>query len=121
MSNMNWNNAQKWESDWWGNCTNTLTEDLKQMTYTRLMGLEFTNRDGHLVIDLKGKSVVDIGGGPTSILLKCINFSYATVVDPCDYPKWTEDRYNYAHIDLLKLPGEQVNKQIKTKNDEKTK
>lgn len=105
---MNWDNAQKWESDWWGNCANTLTEDLKQMTYTRLMGLSFINYDGHLVIDLKEKSVIDIGGGPTSILLKCINFSQGTVVDPCDYPQWTIDRYKSAGIEVKKLPGEEL-------------
>lgn len=114
---MNWNNAQKWESDWWGNCANTLTEDLKQMTYTRLMGLSFINHDGHLVIDLKGKSIVDIGGGPTSILLKCINTKSPVVVDPCDYPQWTADRYKSARIEVLKLPGEEL-KDSKTVFDE---
>lgn len=109
---MNWNNAQKWESDWWGNCANTLTEDLKQMTYARLMGLQFVNHDGHLVIDLQGKSVVDIGGGPTSILLKCINFSNAVVVDPCDYPNWTTERYKTAGIKVNKQTGENIDVSI---------
>ena len=115
---MNWQEAQKWESGWWGNCVNTLTEDLKQMTYSRLMGLEFVNHDGHLVIDLGGSTVIDIGGGPTSMFLKCVNFSYAIVVDPCDYPQWTEQRYESAKIEVLKLPGEQIDKQIKSINDE---
>lgn len=116
--NMNWQEAQKWESEWWGNCVNTLTEDLKQMTYSRLMGLQFVNQDGHLVIDLQGKSIVDIGGGPTSVLLKCINFSYATVVDPCEYPEWTWMRYNSANIGVIALPGEEYTGFANPKVDE---
>ena len=31
---------------------------------------------------IKPKSVLDIGGGPVSLLLKCENFKKAIVVDP---------------------------------------
>ena len=58
------------------------------------------------VYDLKGASVLDIGGGSTSLLLKCINFRRAVVIDPCDYPKWIEERYKLTSIAYHKMKAE---------------
>jgi len=30
---MSWQKAQRWEKDWWGNCTNTFGEETKQLLY----------------------------------------------------------------------------------------
>lgn len=102
-----WKEESKWEKNWWGNCANTLREELLQFSYAERMGLQGTY-DGRtdFNIDLKGKSVLDIGGGPISLLLKCKNFSRAMVSDPCEFPKWVLDRYKSAGVEYMHTPGE---------------
>ncbi len=91
--------AQQFEAAWWGDCTNTFGEEAKQLTYAPLMGLVNEPRDGRWpVYDLAGRSVLDIGGGPASMLLKTVNGDALTVVDPCRYPHWVLDRYHAAGI-----------------------
>ena len=76
-----WMIAQNGESEWWGNCQNTYFEEEKQLKYARKMGLDRTpNSQTPYVFDIN-KTVLDIGGGPTSILLKCVNVQ-GTVIDP---------------------------------------
>lgn len=106
---MTWKNDQQWESEWWGSCVNTFNEEYKQLLYARLMGLSPQKtpwRDPEY--DLNGKSVIDIGGGPVSMLLKSVNFSKAIVVDPCNYPQWVKQRYNEAGIDYYRMSGEDL-------------
>lgn len=103
---MSWKDDQKWESDWWGNCTNTYHEETKQLVYAKKIGLRARFDFGHYpVYSLKGISVLDIGGGPSSILLKCEDV-LGSVVDPCDYPQWIRDRYKEAGIAYHKETGE---------------
>lgn len=101
-----WDHAQEHELQFWGSCQNTLGEELKQLVYAKYMGLTFYH-DGNSPynIDLQGKSVVDIGGGPVSLLLKCKNF-LGVVIDPCPYPNWVVDRYKLAGIDYSRQTGE---------------
>lgn len=86
--------AQNWEREWWGDCLNTYGEEEKQIVYAQRMGLEFFH-DGKAPynIDLGGRSVVDIGGGPCSLLLKCINGGQSAVIDPQAIPIWANGRY----------------------------
>ena len=58
---MNWEEANKWESTWWGDCTDTVNEEIKQRTYAKKIGLSE---------DFSDKTILDIGGGPVSLLLK---------------------------------------------------
>ena len=92
--------AQDWELEWWAACNfNTFGEEAKQLTYAHRMGLVNEPREGKWpVYDLKGKSVVDLGGGPVSMLLKTVNGGTLTVVDPCPYPDWVAARYEAAGI-----------------------
>ena len=90
------------ESDYWGDCCNTFDEDQKHYVYARYMGLD---RKGYS-FDVHGKSIVDIGGGPTSILLKTFNLGYGLVVDPLKYPQWTYARYEAKKVDCLVIRGE---------------
>lgn len=70
------------------------------------MGLQIVHDDGRWpCYDMEGKSVVDLGGGPVSILLKCRNVK-GTVVDPCDYPVWIRVRYAAAEIRYIKQSAE---------------
>ena len=61
-----WNETQKHEADYWGNCLGMTAwgEFCKQEMYGREMGV-FSNYgmpDGEL--NMAGKSVLDVGGGP---------------------------------------------------------
>lgn len=93
-----WEIAQQWESSWHGNCANSLNEELKQLVYAEKMGILFTpNNKTPYNIDLAGKTVIDFGGGPYSMLLKASN-GYGFVVDPLPVPEWVIERYRSASI-----------------------
>lgn len=103
-----WGEAQEWEGDWWGDCLITFGEEAKQLTYAHRMGLVNDPWYGKWpCYDLRDYSVIDLGGGPTSMLLKCRNGSTRTVVDPCPYPAWVAARYAHAGIDYVRQPAEQ--------------
>lgn len=106
---MAWEDDQKWEANWWGDCLNTWGEEQKQRHYAERMGLkQLANSQFSFYYDLKGKSILDIGSGPVSLLLKCVNWSEATVVDPLPYPAWTAERYAYAGITYIQDMGENI-------------
>lgn len=90
------------EQNYWGDCCNTFDEDQKHYVYAKFMGLE---RKGYS-FNVNGKSIVDIGGGPTSMLLKTINLNKGHVVDPLKYPEWTYERYKIKEISVSILRGE---------------
>ena len=104
----NWSRAQEWERKWHGTCQNTFGEEYKQLLYADRMGLEFFH-DGKSPynIDLGGKSVLDIGGGPCSLLLKCVNVK-GYITDPvlAMVPVWVEKRYEEVGIDTDYTSGE---------------
>jgi len=108
---MSWQEAQGWERSWWGNCCNVYGEEEKQLLYAKRMGLQFFH-DGKSPynIDVHGAKVLDIGGGPVSLLLKCVNVQ-GTVADPIRYPRWVMLRYEAAGIEYLPLRGEDVDMQ----------
>lgn len=91
---MSWQDATEWERNWWGDCANSFNEEAKQYIYAKYMGLgEFaTNWYGRRGWDFGDKKVIDIGGGPCSILLKS-KATIRLVVDPCAYPSWVVRRY----------------------------
>jgi 2-polyprenyl-3-methyl-5-hydroxy-6-metoxy-1,4-benzoquinol methylase len=104
-----WNQDQEWEREWHGNCANSLNEELKQLVYAKKMGLKIeANNKTPFNFDLKGVSVLDIGGGPYSLLLKCYNFTQAIVADPCDYPEWVYSRYTAKKINFMVVPAEEL-------------
>lgn len=111
---MSWDDDQSWEAEWWGDCTNTFGEEAKQITYAHRMGLENVPRDGHWpVYDLGGRRVIDLGGGPVSMLLKCVNRGDpCLVVDPLDAPDWVERRYDAADITLIPKPIEEIEDRV---------
>jgi hypothetical protein len=92
------------EKNYWGDCCNTFDEDQKHYVYAELMGLK---RIGYS-FDAENKSILDIGGGPTSMLLKTINLKSGMVYDPIDYPQWTKDRYHSKNIQVVVDYGESV-------------
>ena len=105
-----WNKAQEWESKWHGNCANTYNEETKQYIYAQYMGLdEFkTNWYGRRGWDFGNRSVIDIGGGPCSILLKS-DANYRVVVDPCNFPDWVHSRYIQIGVVFFNIKAEDIN------------
>ncbi len=97
-----WTEAQTNEAEWWGHCGNTYAAESMQLIIAPLMGLEMAG----YAIRTKG-SIIDIGGGPVSLLLKAQGHDRAGVVDPCPYPAWTRSRYDAAGIETWRLTGEQ--------------
>ncbi len=105
-----WNNAQGWEKVWWSNCIKTsFGEELKQLVYAERMGLKFVH-DGKTpyTIPCNGKSILDIGGGPSSLLLKVTGASRMVVADPLEFPLWVYERYRIAGIEVLSVKGEDL-------------
>lgn len=100
---------QEWERDWWGNCSNTFNEEEKQFTYSRLMGLDqfLENDGGRKGWNMGERLVIDIGGGPASMLLKT-KASIRVVVDPCHYPNWVGSRYQECGIDYMIGNAEEI-------------
>lgn len=103
-----WQRHNDYERRFWGDCRNTLGEQLKQEIYAKYMGLyrQYPSR-WRWNFDLKGKSVVDIGGGPVSLLLRCSNFSKAVVVDPCPFPQWVLERYRLGMVEFVQQRAEE--------------
>lgn len=110
---VNWDEDQEWERQWWGDCTNTFAEETKQLSYAHRMGLINEPRAGMWpVYDLQGKSVLDIGGGPTSMLLRTVNGGRMVVADPCFYPDWVATRYEVKGVEYIQFPGETLNQHL---------
>lgn len=93
------------EKSYWGNCCNTFDEDQKHYIYGNYMELS----RHHYSFDVGGKKILDIGGGPSSMLLKCINLKQGLVIDPIKYPQWTVERYKMNNIDVKVDLGENNN------------
>lgn len=97
------------ESAWWGNCANTFHEEQKQFVYAKRMGLQAIWGGAHPpTYNLLGRSVMDIGGGPVSLLLKCENRGHSVVVDPGNFPPWVTARYEQCGIGFWHGPAEQI-------------
>lgn len=107
-----WEQAQNWEAEWHSDCINSLNEELKQLVYAEKMGLvRKSTPKSPYNFDIENKSILDIGGGAYSILLKGLNIGKGTiVVDPLmyKYPQWVRDRYKEAKIDIGGVYGENI-------------
>lgn len=97
------------EGAWWGACGNTFHEEQKQLVYAKRMGLLAEWGGAHPPsFDVGGRSVIDIGGGPVSLLLKCVNLGEALVVDPGEYPPWVTARYAACRIEYKRGRAEEI-------------
>lgn len=96
------------EARFWGNCASTYGEETKQRVYMREMGFPEVGdwRAGAFGWPAMGQSIVDIGGGPVSVLLKMFDRGHSLVVDPGEYPEWVTDRYFAAEIGYHHARGE---------------
>jgi len=104
-----WKKAQEWELDWHGDCVNSFNEEKKQLEYASLMGLKTSpTHKTPYTFDMEGKTVLDIGGGAYSLLLKCRNLGESCVIDPLmnKYPHWVKDRYEIHGLKHTSVTGE---------------
>lgn len=114
-----WLEAQEEEVSWWGSCANTFHEEEKQMIYAWYMGLQFyEDSQSPYNIDGNNKMIVDIGGGPSSLLLKVKGAKYRHVLDPCKYPSWVAHRYKETGIDFRNIAAEDIKVDHYDKMDE---
>lgn len=97
-------NDLQFEKNFWGNCTNTFDEDQKHYIYAKYMGLERV----HYSFNVQNKRILDIGGGPSSMLLKCNDLKEGLVCDPIQYPEWTRLRYLEKNINVKIARGEDI-------------
>lgn len=106
--NHTWDEAQAEELAFWNTPGAELGEQLKQLTYAKYMGIEFMH-DGSspYVIDKTGLDILDIGGGPVSLLLKT-HAETKVVVDPCTFAPWTIARYNDNGVEFWHMQGEEI-------------
>jgi len=90
-----------YELAFWGDCLHTLEEEQKHRVYAPLMGIGW---------NLHGAAVLDIGGGPVSMLLKAHNRGGCAVIDPLidRFPQWVRDRYLESGIEAWAMRGEDI-------------
>lgn len=95
------------EREFWSDCLNTYDEERKQFAYALRMGL--WDGDGWDFV-CGGRSVLDIGGGPVSMLLKTKDRGASRVLDPgaSYWPDWVHERYNLAGIEVEQKRGEDM-------------
>lgn len=94
------------EAAFWSDCANTFDEERKHFVYAGLMGIAPL----YCAFDAQGASVVDIGAGPVSMLLKCANLGRSLALDPLmdRFPAWVRERYRVKGIAAIALGGEDL-------------
>lgn len=104
--------AHEDELGYWGECTYVCDhENIKHYVYAEKMKLACP--DGK-VIDAQGKSVLDVGGGPASMLLQCKNRGQCKVIDPLmdKYPEFVRRRYEENEIAAAAGGGEELDEEF---------
>jgi ubiquinone/menaquinone biosynthesis C-methylase UbiE len=104
-----WNSCQKYERESWGDnifVTPTNGEVIKQNTYAKLLNL--TENENFDQIDAGGKTILDVGCGPTSLLLRTKNFKKAVGVEPLFYSEKVNQEYLKHNIELIAIPAEEM-------------
>jgi hypothetical protein len=79
-------------------------EERKHFVQAGLMGIKINGCS----LDAMGKRILDIGGGPVSMLLKTQNLALGMVCDPITYPAWAYERYRAKGIIYLVQSGEDI-------------
>ena len=94
------------EKEFWST-PNYYGEETKQLLYMREMGFPLVRSwRSAFNFDFGGRSVIDIGGGPVSVLLKRVDDGSSWVVDPIVLPEWAAKRYVEADVRYVEKPGE---------------
>ncbi len=105
-----WQSAQEHEAGYWGTCNGAVAweEFVKHEMVARELGLFSDYGTPDMELNMQGKTVLDIGGGPVSITLRCFNADRLTVADPCHWPPVVMRRYALHGIQFLRVAGEDL-------------
>jgi hypothetical protein len=76
----------------------------KHLVQARLVGIKINGCS----FDAMGKRILDIGGGPVSVLLKTQNLAFGMLCNPITYPAWVYERYRAKGIIYLVQSGDHV-------------
>jgi SAM-dependent methyltransferase len=103
-----WQEAQEWERRWWGTerAPHWADEERKQRDYFRLMGLPLPEGKGE-ELDLGFTTVLDVGCGPTSVLLRSTH-GLSRGVDPITMSAETRKRYAECGVQLVGAKAEEM-------------
>ncbi len=103
-----WATKQDAERRFWGNAYNAaaFNEVVKQECYMRRMLLARDCGDGNGDLHLRKRSILDVGGGPWSMLLRAIGGRNLTVVDPFQLPPSAARRYQLYGIRYIQARAE---------------
>ena len=102
----------KFEESFWGDCTNTFSEEKKQFVYARYMGIQMVPHE-YTYYHTGNKKILDVGGGPVSLMLKALDLKNdSMVIDPIRYPQWCVDRYAMKGIRYIADYGENIRKHV---------
>ena len=104
--NMNAVQDFDFEIGYWGDCTNTFDEEQKHYVYADCMNL---NVQHYRIIMESPLKILDVGGGPVSMLLKTSQLSSGVVFDPIDWPDWVKIRYACKNIEHVCDYAENLN------------
>jgi 2-polyprenyl-3-methyl-5-hydroxy-6-metoxy-1,4-benzoquinol methylase len=105
-----WSEAQTWEYNWHLHQQfNTYNEETKQYIYAQRMGLHAyqTDNGNRIGWDFGEQTVLDVGGGEQSMLLKS-RAKKRVVIDPLDWPDWIKLRYKTAGVEYVQIKGEEM-------------
>ncbi len=109
VSEEEWQGCQLYERESWGKdvyLTPDNGEVVKQNTYAHYMGL--TDSDRFDAIDAKEKSILDVGCGPVSLLLRTKNAKRKVGVEPLHYGDDIDEFFKKNDVELIHLPAERM-------------
>jgi hypothetical protein len=106
--NINSESEYKDELLFWSHYSNHICELDKQSFCAKQIGIFETNDPTPYVVDLQGKSVLEIGAGPNGLCLRAQN-GRRKVIDPAEYPEWVWDRYKYFGVEYENIMAENMN------------
>ena len=104
-----WNKCQHYERESWGDnifVTPSNGEVIKQNTYAKL--LELVDSEQFNYINVNNKSILDVGCGQTSLLLRTKNFKRAVGIEPLFYSNEVNQEYAKHNIQLIAIPAEEM-------------
>ena len=94
------------ELAFWSAYASHVCEVEKQTYALSHMGIEIPE----YVYNLSGKSILEIGAGPTGVSLRCVN-GRRKIIEPLDYPRWVWERYEYFGVEYDKMRVEDMDEE----------
>ena len=90
------------ELQFWSTYSSHMCESEKQTFALSKMGIP----EGY-TYNLEGKSILEVGGGPVGVSLRCVN-GRRKIIDPLPYPDWVWERYDYFGVEYETIRAEDM-------------